>query len=298
MQVNSWVKQLAAFFTLFLITVAWGSTFILVKWAILEMDLYYFLFLRFLVSFLLLALFYWKYFLTIDRQLLKSSLILGLLMGIAYITQTEGLRFTTASNSSLITGLYLILIPIFSAFLFKERFDAFTIVGVILSLTGLVFLTQYNFQGFNLGDALSILCAIAYSWHVMITGRVTHHHPAAPLVMFQFLFITVAYGLILPFRPDFSWAIPKIGWITLFITSVFATALAFVVQTVAQRYVQPTQAGIIFSMEAVFGAFFGYWLGGEIMTRESFFGASLMVLGMFVASIQPVIKRLTHKTVT
>lgn len=297
MQQASQGKQALAIFGLLAVTAIWGSTFILVKWTIEGMGIYYFLFLRFaLASAILLAIFH-RRMRHIGGKTVWASLLLGLLMFTAYAAQTEGLRFTTASNSALITGLYMVLIPFFSLIYPRKRPDLLALVGIALALPGLFLLTQYSFTGINRGDLITLICTFACAWHIILTGKFGGEHGLIPLVVMQFLFVTLMSGVVALAKGEFTAEIQGIGWFTIITTSVFATALAFTVQIAAQRVVEPTRAGIVLAMEAVFGALAGYLIGGELMTSASFAGACLMVAGMFVSEIRPIVRFAIDKIV-
>jgi drug/metabolite transporter (DMT)-like permease len=297
MKLTSSSKQNLAIFGLLAITAIWGSTFILVKWTVESIGVYFFLFLRFTFATLLLILIFHRRMRTLSWHTIKASLLLSCLMFTVFATQTEGLRLTTASNSALITGLYMVLVPLFSLIYPRGRPDPLAIVGIALALVGMILLTQYSFTGLNGGDLITIVTACACAWHIILTGQFATEHSIIPLVVYQFIFVSFFSLVATIITGQFTSHIPQIGWITIIITAVFATALAFTVQTAAQRIVNPTRTGIIFAMEAVFGALFGYLIGGELMTQLSFVGACLMVGGMFVSEIKPIVRFAIDKIV-
>lgn len=282
---------------LLIVTAIWGSTFILVKWTVEDLGVYYFLFLRFALASVLLVLIFHRRILVAERRTVLASLALSALMFTAFSTQTEGLRITTASNSALITGLYMVLVPIFSLIYPRTRPDPLAVAGIALALPGLILLTQYSFTGVNAGDLIMLVCAAACAWHIILTGQFATEHSLIPLVVFQFIFVSVFSGTIALIKGEFTSEIPQIGWLTIIVTAVFATAFAFTVQTAAQRIVSPTRTGIVFAMEAVFGALFGFLIGGEMMTHASFAGACLMVAGMSVSEMRPLMRFAIDKVV-
>lgn len=297
MQQASSTRQGLAIFGLLVVTAVWGSTFILVKWTVESLGVYYFLFLRFSLASILLTLIFHKRIFAAEKRTILAALALSALMFTAFATQTEGLRLTTASNSALITGLYMVLIPIFSLIYPRRKPDPLAIAGIALALPGLVLLTQYSFAGINAGDLITLVCAGACAWHIILTGEFATEHSLIPLVVFQFIFVSIMSGAVALAKSEFTQAIPDIGWLTIIITAVFATAFAFTVQTAAQRIVNPTRTGIVFAMEAVFGALFGFLIGGELMTGASFVGACLMVAGMVVSEIRPLVRFAVDKIV-
>ena len=290
-------RQSLAAFALLFVTAIWGSTFIFVKWTIAELDLYYFLFLRFFIASAFMILIFHRRIRMMSFATLKAGAILGLFLTGTYIAQTEGLQYTTASNSALITGLYMVVVPFCSIWYLKEKPKLLSTIGVTLAIPGLFLLTQYSPMGINLGDAITMIVPFTCAWHITLTGKFAKHHPIVPLVVVQFIFAMIVCGVMTLVRGSATANIPSIGWLTLGITAIFATCLAFAVQTAAQRVIDPTRTGIIFAMEAVFGALFGWWLGGEVLTMLAFVGACLMVGGMVISEIHPLTKHLIDKVV-
>lgn len=297
MNLTSGAKQNLAILSLLAVTAIWGSTFILVKWTVESLGVYYFLFLRFTLATVLLILIFHRRILKTSWRTIWASLLLSCLMFIVFATQTEGLKLTTASNSALITGLYMVLVPLFSLIYPRRRPDPLAVVGIVMALLGMILLTQYSFTGMNAGDLITIVTACACAWHIILTGQFATEHSIIPLVVFQFIFVSSFSLIATIINGEFTSDIPQIGWITIIVTAVFATALAFTVQTAAQRIVNPTRTGLVFAMEAVFGALFGYLIGGELMTQASFIGACLMVGGMFVSELRPIVRFAIDKIV-
>jgi len=289
------LQQFGAFAALIFATVIWGSTFILVKWSVAKLDVYYFLFLRFSIASIAMLLIFRGRIKTRSRTTIRSSFILSIALFGGYAFQTEALRFTSASNTALITGLYLVMVPLFLIVFFKDKPRMSHVMGAIVSLIGLYFLTQYSPAGFNLGDGLALLCAVAFAFQIILVGRYTRTNNLAPFVFYQFLFVAIYAGIIALTRMSFSFEFSTISIITLLVTGVLATALAFAIQAAAQRYIDPTRVGIILGLEAVFGLVFGVFVGNETLTMLSFIGACLMVCGMMIAEAKPVVKYLIDK---
>jgi len=295
MQHTTPLQQFGALASLIFATVIWGSTFILVKWSVAELDVYYFIFLRFSIAAVAMGLIFRGKIKTRSSTTLRSSFILSIALFAGYALQTEALRFTSASNTALITGLYLVMVPLFLIAFFKDKPSISHVIGAVVSLVGLYFLTQYSPAGFNLGDGLALLCAVAFAFQIILMGRYTRTNNLAPFVFYQFVFVAMYAGVIALTRMSFSFEFSTIAIITLIVTGVFATALAFAIQAAAQRYIDPTRVGIILGLEAVFGLLFGVFVGNEALTMLSFFGACLMVCGMMIAEAKPVVKYLVAK---
>lgn len=289
------LQQFGAFAALVFITIIWGSTFILVQRSVAELEVYYFLFLRFGIAAAAMALIFRSKIKPPTRSTIRSAFILSIFLFGGYAFQTEGLRFTTSSNCALISGLYLIFIPLFSIAFFKNKPRAIHVIGTCVSLVGLYFLTQYSPAGFNLGDGLTLISAISFAFQIILVGQYTKSHNLAPLVFFEFLFVALFSLAIALTRMKFTVDFSTTAIATLLITGLIATAFAFAVQAKVQRYIDPTRVGIIFALESVFGMLFGVFVGNEVLTALSLFGAILMVCGMMVAEAKPIVRYLIDK---
>ena len=281
-------RQLSAVISLIIITVIWGSTFILVKGVVQELDVFYFTFLRFAGAFALLMLLFGRRILRADRATIRAGIALGILLAAGFILQAEGLRFTSASNAGFITALYMIFTPLFSMIYPGGRPRTSSIVGLALALPGALLISSYSYTGVNIGDLIMLVCAIAFAWHIVCTGEFIKRHALIPLVGIQFLVIAIICGTITLILGTATLAIPKAGWSTIAYLSFIATGLPIIVMTAAQRVVDATRAGLIYTLEAVFAAIFAWWLAGETFTPVAFTGACLMLGGMIISEIHPI----------
>jgi drug/metabolite transporter (DMT)-like permease len=276
-------KQGLAIFSLLLVTIAWGAVFTMVKWTIAGMDLYYFLFLRFLLASAVLAVIFHRRLRRLDWQTVKAAALLGIFLAIAYASHTEGLRFTTASNSAFITCLYIVVVPFFAVLLYKEKIKPSSIIGLVVSVVGLYLLTQFSLAGINRGDYITLICSLTYALHIVFTRIMVLRHDVVSLVTLQLFFAALFFGVIAGIKGSFTLNITPIGIVTLLVSALICSALAFLVQSYVQRIVSATRVGLIITLEAPFGAFFGWWWAGEMFTDVSFIGALVMLLGVLVS---------------
>lgn len=279
------MSQWVAVTSLVFISFIWGAHFILVKWAVATLDVQYYLAIRFLLAFLTLAALFPRRVFAIRKGTWGVGLLLGVLLFCGYLTQSQGQRFTSASNTGLITSLYIILIPFALWVLWQRRVALKVWVGAVLCLVGLALLTQYSFSGFTRGDFLVLLCAISFGAHILTIDRVAKGHDPIQLVAIQTLEVAIISGVIVVVQG--TWVpfaqVSVIGWVTILTGGIFSTALAFVVQIYAQRVIDATRTGIIFALEGCFGVLVAAWVGDERLTRISLIGAGLMVVGTVIA---------------
>lgn len=291
-------KSLLADISLLLIAFIWGITFVLVQNAIGFLEPFTFNGVRFLVAAMLLALWLFLFerdqLARINKKILLSGFFLGLWLFLGYAFQTIGLLYTTSSKAGFITGLSVVLVPIFSLLLLKQMLGTNAIIGVLIATVGLFLLTLGDMSGVNMGDGFVFICAIAFAMHIIFTGKYSGQFPALLLTVIQ-IFIVAVLSIVCSFVFE-DWKrvismdilLSSDVLIALFITSVFATALAFFAQTNFQKYTSATRVALIFAMEPVFAALTGYFWAHERLSYGALIGCSLIFTGMVMAELPNV----------
>lgn len=281
-------------------TIIWGATFSLIKGALDDSSPMIFVALRFGLAALLFLPFIYKQIFSVDKQTLIAGSILGIFFFSGFATQTIGLNYTTATKSGFITGTFVVIIPILQLIIEKRKPKWFNIVGIFLVLLGLILLSSkgnhlfdlLNEIGsdFNIGDFLTLLCAILFAFQVVYVDVFTKKYPYLPMVFMQ-LFITGLAGLI--FALIFSAfnietmklsVSPNLIFAVLY-TSVFASILATVIQLKYQKVVSPTKAGIIYSFEPLMAAAFAYFLVSEKISNFGLLGGLFIFFGLLFSEI-------------
>lgn len=266
------------------VAAVWGGTFVVVKDAVSLYPLYAFLSLRFTIAAVAFAV-----VLPASVRLMKWSTVrVGLLAGAfltaGYVFQTWGLQDTSASKAAFITGMFVVITPALQALVLRRPPKPTTLLGVLLAIVGLWLLTGGGGGTWNAGDSRVFLCAVAYSAHMLVLGGVGHHHDVRPFTLVQLATVAVFCGIVsLASEPV---AMPSDGsvWVALGVTGVLGSAVAFAVQTYAQRMLSPTKTALILIMEPAFGGLFG-WLAGERLGVGGLAGAALILAGMIVAEL-------------
>lgn len=272
---------------LVLVAFFWGMTFTVIKGALDDVAVSLFLAQRFLLAFFILLL---------ARPLSKQSLdiytlgrggLLGLQVVAGYALQTVALLYTTASNTAFLTGLNVVWVPILAVPLFKRRLEPAKAVGAFLSVGGIYLmcglLGKGGFGPLNRGDTYALACAVFFALHILYTGRYAARCDSYWLAVVQLGTIGGIFGVtaLVKGYPLFSWN-PNIAG-ALILCSFFATVLPFLIQTIVQKWVSPSDTALIFCLEPVFAALFAWGLAGEAMGRMEFWGAGLILTGMVVS---------------
>jgi drug/metabolite transporter (DMT)-like permease len=277
---------------LLLTALIWGSTFPIVKEVVARVDPIALIGIRCLVASLTATLVAAPRIVGVDRNAVKAGVIIGLILFSGYVCQTIGLEYTTASKCGFITGLSVVLVPVFSAFLLGKWPDAPSLVGVGFATLGLALLSL-NFAEVTLiqiGDFLSLLGAVAFGFHIVTVGKFAPLYDVRILVIMQLWTVAIAALVMVGFRVfvlGHPILISPTGMdlIGIGFLGILATALTLFIQNIAQRFTSPTHVAIIFATEPVFAGVFGWWLLGETLTGVQMIGAALILVGMLVAEI-------------
>lgn len=288
-------KSMYADLCLMFVALVWGATFVIVKNAISFLPPLAFNGIRFFIAAIILgtALYLFQrvqlaYF---NRKLLLAGVSMGFWLFFGYATQTIGLLYTTSSNAGFITGLSVVLVPMFSVVLLKQRPQANAIFGVILATVGLYLLTMVDSTSLNIGDFLVLLCAVSFALQIIVTGKYSSSYPTLLLSVVQITTVSI-FSLISSFLfEDWQKALqPAIIFksdvmIALLITAIFATALAFFAQTAFQKYTTATHVALIFALEPVFAAITAFFWGGERLYGSAILGCICIFIGMIFAEL-------------
>ncbi|HYS07147.1 MAG TPA: DMT family transporter [Myxococcales bacterium] len=218
-------------------------------------------------------------------ELLRDGLVAGGLLGLGFLLQTEGLQRTTASRSGFLTGTLVVFTPLIEFVLFRKRPAPPALAGVLLAFVGITVLSapwSGAARPTALGDALTLGCAVVFAGQIVALGRIARKHPVLPLLLVQLATTGAVAAIAGPLveTQHFSGA-PRL-WLALLYLAVFATLLAFGVQTWAQRILPSVRVALISSLEPVFAAIWAAILIGERLSLRELVGGAMIVLGVAV----------------
>ncbi len=308
-------RQLLADGALLLVTIIWGATFVMVKDAVSAFPVFSFMALRFTLAALALApLALWQ-----ERQkskqrsqgandrlqganglsrlaaarpvsrgrmrLVAASALVGLALFAGYAFQTAGLKLTTPAKAGFITGLSVVIVPVVSALLLRQSPPRNAWIGVGLATLGLALLSLTAALGVQLGDLLVLGCAFAFAAHILLLGHFAPRHNAILLTLGQVIVVAVLSGIAALIFDRPAPLTRQVLFAAAF-TGVLATALAFGIQTVAQRFTTSTHTALIFAAEPVFAGLFSLLLIGETLGPRQLLGCALILGGMLVAELK------------
>ncbi len=267
----------------------WGTTFVLNKAALQYISPVLFLALRFsLAAIALLLLFRGSVRVRITGRMLAGGCLIGIFLFTGFLLQTMGLQSTTPTKSAFITGLTTVMVPLLGSLVYKIRPRFLEVIGVSVATVGMGLLTlEGPFGSISRGDLLTLFGAAAFAAHIVTLGHFSKSMGFELLSVAQVSAAAVsALSLVWWVEPTrIQWQ-PVVFWAIL-ITGLLCTAMAFTVQTWAQRYTSATRTALIYALEPVFAWATSWVVLGESMSARAAAGAMMILAGVLLVEMKP-----------
>lgn len=268
---------------LIITAIIWGSGFVSSAVALEHYTPYQILAARFLIGFLILGIVFFKRFKAIKKSTLLKGAILGLFLYLAFALQTVGLQFTTPSKNAFLTAVNVVIVPFIGFIVYKRRIDGFELIGAVLALSGVAALSLQFTSEINIGDALTLGCAVAFAFHIFYTSKFVKEEDPVLLTLIQMGAASIIGLFVIIGKGETTFSTQTEGVTMLLYLAVFSTTLAFLLQTVAQKYISETKAAIILSTEAFWGMVFSIIILSEVLTLKMVIGAILILCAIVIS---------------
>ncbi len=279
---------------LFITTIVWGSSFIVLKETISSLSEFYVLAIRFTVSAIIIGLVFIKKIIKINKKTILSGIVLGVILTFAYDIQTFGLATTSPARNAFLTGSYCVLTPFFAWFLIKKKPSTFNVIAAFLCIIGIgfvVFSNGFDLTGIYIGDLLTLIAAIFYALQIIYIDKYQGEgQDSMQLLVVELLTVGVV-NIILSLIFDAPKGIQvyalnldqilKIGYLTL-----FCTLMAQFFMMLGQKLTTANQASVILSLESVFGALFSVIFGSEKVTAFLIIGFLIIFIAVYVNELK------------
>ncbi|MSO43280.1 MAG: DMT family transporter [Candidatus Planktophila sp.] len=280
---HQWKLQMAPW-ALLTVSMTWGLSFVIMKDAIQRQSVNNFLFTRFGMAVIVMLLIRPKVIKLMDRDLLLRAGAAGVFLGSGYIFQTLGLARTGAAITGFVTGLYILLTPFFASLILRQRVNRFTWSCIATGTIGLGLLSIHGWS-VGLGELLTFISAILFALHIIALSKWSPGRDTYAMTVVQLAMCTVLAGLAsIPggYAPP-----PDAGvWGVVIFSALFATAIAFIIQTWSQAHMSPIKVAVILTMEVVFAALFAIIFGGETLNLQSSIGGVMVVSAMYLIAMK------------
>jgi drug/metabolite transporter (DMT)-like permease len=271
-----------AILALILVTAVWGVTFVQVKDAVAIYPLFAFLAVRFLIAAGVLAVPAWRRVHGLGWKGGAEAALLGVLLAAGYALQTAGLARTTVSSAGFVTGMYVVLTPLIALTLFRSNIHVEAWIGTAIAVAGLALLSGVH-AGSASGDLLVLAGAATYALQIVLMERYAPRYDPLALTLVEMTAACVSLAVVAGARGDFSVPHGWTVWGALIVTGVFASALAYLFQSWAQKRLDATRTALVFSLEPVFAGIFGFALAGDRLGLAGWAGCVVILAGITVA---------------
>ncbi len=263
----------------------WGFAFVAQSAGMAHLGPHSFNAARFLLGALSLLPLWWllgKHRQGIDATLVTGSLVAGSVLWAGFTFQQVGLQYTTAGNAGFITGMYIVMVPI-ASILLGQRPSRQTWSGVMLAVLGLYSLSIGPDLRIAYGDLLELIGACFWTAHVLLIGRFSRRADAVSLSIGQFIVASLLAGLCAALLESPAMVQFQQAWLPLLYAGVASSGIAFTLQIIAQRQVEPSITALILATEAVFAVLGGWLLLEETLGTRELTGCALMLAGMLIS---------------
>lgn len=263
--------------------IIWGSGFVVSALALEHYTPYQVLAGRFLIGFVVLIIIFYKKLKDLNKKIIIRGLVLGFFLYLAFVLQTVGLQYTTPSKNAFLTAVNVVIVPFIAYFAYRRKINKFELIGAFLAIVGIGFLSLQFSTELNVGDILTLACAVAFAYQIFYTAKYVKNDDPIMLTIVQMFFAAVFAWIIVVFKGEMSFSFKLEAVSSVLYLAIFSTTLAYLFQTIAQKFTNETKAAIILSTESFWGMLFSVILLSEVLTSRMVIGAILILCAIMIA---------------
>lgn len=268
---------------LIITAIIWGSGFAVSAISLDYLTPYQLLAARFSIGLIILSVIFYKKLGKVKRSTLLKGITLGLFLYLAFVLQTVGLQYTTASKNAFITAVNVVIVPFIAFFMYKRKIDKFELTGAFLAIVGIAFLSLEWSTEVNIGDLLTFACAFAFAYQIFYTAKYVKEEDPILLTVVQIGVAAILGWIVVIFRGEMNFSFEAEAVTSTLYLGIFSTTLAYCLQTVAQTFTNETKTAIILSTEAFWGMAFSVIFLGELLTLRMAVGAVLILVAIMIS---------------
>ncbi|MDX1357507.1 MAG: DMT family transporter [Clostridia bacterium] len=289
-------KKLRADIVLLFLTAFWGISFPLMRNVLAYIPAIPYLAIRFIIAAIVVSIVFFNKHRHIGKIELRGGIMIGFLLFAGMVLQVYGLYSTTASNSAFITSMSVAFVPILLAIFFRTKTGKFTIWGIVIASIGLFLISGIIRLSFNIGDFLTLLCAISFALQIIFIDRFTKKGRPGSIAIIQLWTAAMLTSIIWLIFDRGNIIINTEVIIVILVTAIFGTAFAFSAQILVQKDTTPSHAALIFTMEPLFALFFALIIPDssgnvERLTLISGIGCFLILAGTVISEFRTLVSK-------
>lgn len=280
------------YFFLVLTTFLWGGSFLFSKIGVATIPPQLFVLARFILATAIMLLVCSRRLKKLDSGTIVRGMTVGIALGLSNLSFVFGVQGTSISRAGILNNLFVLFIPVITKMAWHDRIGRVNMAGISLAVGGIVLLATGGGGGFNRGDFFSTFCAFLIACHIISVSKVLKDDDVFLITLIQFATVSLIAGtatLLLPL-PSFSITTPAV--LSVVYCAVFPTVFCFTLQNIYQRYVTPTRAGLIYTLDPIWSLIAGFTVLGERLNGREWIGCGII----FLAALLPLLFRLSTES--
>lgn len=276
------------YFFLVLTTFFWGGSFLFTKIGVGSIPPQLFAFTRFLLATMIMLAVFAPRLKKVDKGTIKRGVIVGTALGLTNLSFVFGIQGTSISRAGILNNLFVLFIPLITRLIWRDKIGRVNIAGIILAVAGIWLLATGGGQGFNRGDLVSTFCAFMIACHIISVSKVLKNDDVYLVSLVQFATVTVIAAVACLLLPLPAFTVTPAAAMSVVYCAVFPTIFCFTLQNSYQRYVTPTRAGLVYTLDPVWSLIAGFLVLGERLNPREWLGCGMI----FLAALVPLLFRL------
>lgn len=274
---------------LILVAIIWGSGFAASALALESFNTNQILAMRFTIAFLISLLVYKKDLKLINFDVLKKGIIIGIFLFLAFMFQTIGLKYTTASKNAFLTAVNIVIVPFLSFLILRKKVKKQEFLGALITLFGIALLSfdSSGIGGINKGDVLTLVCAIFFALQIFYTDFHVKDVNPGIIMVGQMGTAAILSWILVIINNEIKMDITFDNIKPILYLGVISTMVAYGIQTWAQKRVSSTEAAVILSTEAFFGMLASVIILNEKLSIGTIIAAILIFAGVIIVQYKP-----------
>jgi len=276
------------YFFLVLTTFFWGGSFLFTKIAVSTIPPQLFVLTRFCLATLIMLIAFAPRLKNLDRSTVKRGLIVGFALGLTNLSFVFGIQGTSISRAGVLNNLFVLFIPLITKFIWRDKVGRVNMAGIALAVIGIWLLATSGGQGFSYGDLISTICAFLIACHIIAVSKVLKDDDVYLVSLVQFATVAAMAGAVSLLIPLPQFSVTPAAVTSVIYCAIFPTVFCFTLQNIYQRYVNPTRAGLVYTLDPVWCLIAGFFILGERLNSLEWLGCGII----FLAALLPLLYRL------
>lgn len=283
------LKQWSGKIGLLIVAIIWGSGFVASSMALDHFTPFQIIALRFTLAFVASLIIYFKELKSATIDEFRKGGTIGIFLFLAFLFQTVGLQYTTASKNAFLTAVNIVIVPFLTWIILKERIPKKGLVGALVTLIGISFLSLdfNNLTMINKGDMFTLICAIFFALHIFSTDYYVKDIKAGIIMVSQMGTAALLSWIAVILSGETQMTLNATTLQPILYLGLVSTMVAFGIQTWSQQRTTSTETAVILSTEAFFGMLASIIMLGENITVPMIIGAILIFIGILIVEIKP-----------